>query len=196
MRKGIDPAPTSRDRAFHCQKPEYADHSIDVAIAEKRLTPEDAQLIRAFIVELKATRGIGTGRANKIIFTLVSWRRYLGPFRANTLTDLYQGINKLKTVKINDRPYKQNTQRDFLNFIKRFYVWLINHQYSSIPKETVLQIKVPRTDTMTKTAEMMLTEDEVRAMINACMNSRDRALIATLYEGGFRIATSTLPIIL
>ena len=49
---------------------------------------------------------------------------------------------------------------------------------------------------MTKTAEMMLTEDEVRAMINACMNSRNRALIATLYEGGFRIATRTLPIIL
>ncbi|MGB7787850.1 tyrosine-type recombinase/integrase [Methanoregula sp.] len=40
---------------------------------------------------------------------------------------------------------------------------------------------------MTKTAEMMLDEDEVRAMINACMSSRDRALIATLYEGGFRI---------
>ncbi len=90
-------------------------------------------------------------------------------------------------MKINGRPYKQNTQRDFLNFIKRFYVWLIDHQYSSIPKETVLQIKVPRTDAMTKTAEMMLSEDEVRAMINACMNSRDRALIATLYEGGFRI---------
>jgi len=49
MRKGIDPAPTSRDRAFHCQKAEYADHSIDVAIAKNKLTPDDAQLIRAFI---------------------------------------------------------------------------------------------------------------------------------------------------
>ena len=187
MRKGIDPAPTSRDRAFHCQKPEYADHSIDTAVARNRLTLEDAQLIRAFISELKATKGISTGRANKIIFTLITWRRFLGPFRTNCITDLYQGINNLKEVRINGRPYKQNTLRDFMNFIKRFYLWLIKHQYSLIMKDDVREIKVPRTDTMTKTAEMMLSEEEVRKMINACMNSRDRALIATLYEGGFRI---------
>ena len=40
---------------------------------------------------------------------------------------------------------------------------------------------------MTKTAGQMLTEDEVRAMIDACQTSRDRAIIATLYEGGFRV---------
>ena len=40
---------------------------------------------------------------------------------------------------------------------------------------------------MTKTAEQMLTEDEIRSMIDFCQNSRDRALIAVLYEGGFRI---------
>jgi site-specific recombinase XerD len=187
MRKGIDPAPTSRDRAFHCQKAEYADHSIDRATAEKRLTLEDAQLIRAFISELKATKGISTGRGNKIIFTLITWRRYLPPFRTASITDLYQGINKLKDARIQGRPYKQNTQRDFLNFIKRFFLWMIKHQYSLLMKDDIREIKVPRTDTMTKTAEMMLSEDEVHKMIDACMSSRDRALLAMLYEGGFRI---------
>lgn len=187
LRKGIEPAPTTRDRPFHLQKPEYADRSIDAALSVGKVTAEDTQLIRTFIAELQATQGIGIGRSNKIIFTLLSWRKFIGAFRANTITDLYQGINALKNVRIRGKPYKQNTQRDFLNFIKRFYKWLIERGYSSIPAAEIQKIKVPRTDTMTKTAEQMLTEEEVRAMIDACMNSRDRALIATLYEGGFRI---------
>ena len=39
---------------------------------------------------------------------------------------------------------------------------------------------------MTRTAQMMISEDEIRAIIEACQNSRDRAIIATLYEG-FRV---------
>jgi hypothetical protein len=38
-----------------------------------------------------------------------------------------------------------------------------------------------------KTAEQMLTEAEVKRMIESCKISRDRAIIAMLYEGGFRI---------
>lgn len=34
----------------------------------------------------------------------------------------------------------------------------------------------------------MLTDDEVRAMIEAAASLRDKALVATLYDGGFRIA--------
>lgn len=34
---------------------------------------------------------------------------------------------------------------------------------------------------------MLLTEEDVSTMINACSTSRDLALISVLYEGGFRI---------
>jgi len=40
---------------------------------------------------------------------------------------------------------------------------------------------------MTKVVGDILTEEEVKAMIEACENSRDRALIATIYDGGFRV---------
>ncbi|MEN6610892.1 MAG: hypothetical protein ABFC24_08615, partial [Methanoregulaceae archaeon] len=70
LRKGIELSPTTRDRPFHLQKPEYADHSIDAAVSVGRGTKENAQLIRAFIVELRATQGIVTGRSNKIVLSL------------------------------------------------------------------------------------------------------------------------------
>jgi len=174
-------------RPFHNPKTVYADHSITNATNRGKLTVDDARLIRDFIAEIKATKGIGAGRANKIIFTLVTWRNFLGPFQANTISDLYRGVEKLRESRqYNGAPYKQNTQRDFMLVIKRFYRWLNKKGFSSVPVDEIREIKAPRSDRMTKTAQMMLTEEEIRAMIEACQNSRDRAIISTLYEGGFR----------
>ncbi|MCK9631957.1 MAG: tyrosine-type recombinase/integrase [Methanoregula sp.] len=180
-------APTRHMRPFHNPKTVYADHSITNATSRGKLTADDARLIREFIAEIKATKGIGAGRANKIIFTLVGWRGFIGPFQANTISDLYLGVERLREARqYNGAPYKQNTRRDFLLILKRFYQWLVANGYSSVPPDKINQIKAPASDRMTKTAQMMLTEEEIRAMIEASQNSRDRAIIATLYEGGFR----------
>ena len=118
---------------------------------------------------------------------LVNWRRFIGPFDQNTADDIYQGIGKRKTTLYHDRPIKQNTLRDYITFLKRYYVWLIKNQYSTIPVDKIKVIKPPGADTMTKTSEDLLTEQEVLDMLGACMNSRDRALIGVMYEGAFRI---------
>jgi len=180
-------APTRNDRPFHNLKLCYGSNAITEGVNSGLLTPDDAGLINKYIAELRVTKGIGDGRTNKIIFTLVTWRKFIGPFAQNSITDLYTGVEALKRARTNGHLYKQNTLRDFLNFIKRFYLWLIESGYSTIVKEKINNIKAPRRDTMTKTAEQLLTEEEVLAMIHACMNSRDRALISVTYEGGFRI---------
>jgi len=180
-------APSRHTRSFHNQKTQYGENSIDRAVKSGLITSIDAELIRKFIVELRATRGISVGRANKIIFTVVSWRRFIGEYRQNSIHDLYAGITRLNDARIKGRPYKQNSRRDFLNFLKRFYQWLIIQDYSSIKKGAIEEITSPRRDTMTKTAEQLLSEDQILAMIEACQNSRDRALLAVMYEGGFRV---------
>jgi hypothetical protein len=92
----LEPAPTRHVRPFHNAKSIYADNSITDATARGMLTADDAKLIRIFIAEIKATKGISTGRANKMIFTLVAWRKFIGPFRENAVPDLYHGIEKLR----------------------------------------------------------------------------------------------------
>jgi integrase/recombinase XerD len=180
--------PRRHDRPFHLEKAVYCDNSIATALTNGQLTADDTTLIRDFVIELKATTGISVGRGNKIAFTLVKWRQYIGPYRTLTLPEIYRALETIRsTASRKGRPYKQNTQRDFIAFLKRFVLWLIGNNILEIDKEKVGKIRLPRWDLMTKTASQMLTEEEVSRMIQACMNSRDRALIAVLYEGGFRL---------
>lgn len=149
---------------------------------------DDAALVREYLGQLKAERGIGIGRANKVGFHLIGWRRFIGPFRENTLADIHGGIEQLRDFRLEGgRPYKQNTVRDYIEILKAFYRWMTEMGYSSIPRAKIDRIHAPATDRMTRTAAEMLTPQEVKAMIDACQSSRDRALIATLYDGGFRL---------
>ena len=179
-------APNRHMRPFHSAKSVYAEHSIDHALQPASLTADDARLIRDFIAEMKATQGIGVSRANKLTFILVSWRRFIGPFRTNTVADLYRGIEALREARHDNIPYKQNTLKDHLTLLKRFSRWLREMGYSNVPADKIEGIRAPKADRMTNDGQM-LTEDEVRAIIDACQTSRDRAIIATLYEGGFRV---------
>ena len=180
-------APTVRDRAFHTLKPNAMNDHFDFVISKQRITPNDRTLITRYIDERRVVANIQAARAFKIMSVLVNWRRFIGPFDQNTAEDIYQGIGKRKTTLFNDRPIKQNTLRDYITFLKRFYVWLIQNNYSTISVDKIKVIKPPGADSMTKTSEDLLTEQEVLDMINACMNSRDRALISVMYEGAFRI---------
>ncbi|MGC9435894.1 MAG: tyrosine-type recombinase/integrase [Methanomicrobiales archaeon] len=84
--------------------------------------------------------------------------------------------------------FKRNTIADMIRFLKRFYLWLIENNYSTVPEAKVRKkIQAPAYERMTKTAEQLLGEDEVLALIQASRTSRDRALISVLYESGCRI---------
>ncbi|MGA7627032.1 MAG: site-specific integrase [Methanoregula sp.] len=182
----------SRDKpvasAFNLVRPEYADNSINAAIAKGRLTQQDADLIKAFCAEMQATNDISIQRVNKLTFTLVSLRRFVGEYSKNTITDLHKAIPTIKNaVNEKGKPYKQNTIVDFIKILKQFYTWAIINNHSSIPLEKVRAIKNPSKDAMTKTAADLITPDELSRFIQACLSDRDRALFMMLYEGGFRI---------
>ena len=91
-------APAQVPQSFQLVKPEYADASILRAIAEERLTEDDAALIREYVAEMRASNGIGVARANKITFALVNWRRFINPYRSNTVADLYQAVHVIRSA--------------------------------------------------------------------------------------------------
>ena len=83
----------------------------------------------------------------------------------------------------NNSNYAQISKGKLKLTLKRFYKWLYESDYYP---ELVSWIKTDRGKT-TKKASDMLTEDEVKQLIAACLNSRDRALIALLYDSGMRV---------
>ncbi len=187
-------APTPASGKFHLIKSTYAANSLTKAVKSGQITEDDKFLIEKHTAWL--SRGnISIGRLIKITFHLVGARRFIGSFRDNTFDDLIGGINRLKndevlTIAIAGRPahpYKQNTKRDFVSIIKKFYLWMAKNGHTDILKDDIEEIQVPADDTMTKTSAQMFEEEEIVAMISACGSSMERAMIATLYEGALRI---------
>ena len=180
--------PTRKDVSFHAIKDVYSDTSLDHALEKGIILPSDAAFIQEYIGELQASRNISVGRKNKIVFTLVGWRRFIGPFEHLTIAEIYDGISKLKTgTSTRGEPFKQNTLRDFGTIFKAFALWMIENNYSTLPESKIRKLRSPKKDTMTKTAADLLTPQEITTMVEVCSRSIDRAIIMMLYEGGFRI---------
>lgn len=186
---------TREEHIFHINNVEHTKKTLDNAVLKEKITSDDAFLIESYISERKATKHLSPGRVNKILYTLISWRQFIGPFRQNNILDIYRGIDSIKTgnytFTLNSREvtgkYMQNTMSDHVRILKPFYLWLIEEEISSIPEKKLKAISPPAQDTMTKEASDMLSKEEVTAIIDSCTWSRDRALIHVLYEGGFRI---------
>lgn len=177
---------------FHRSSAEYLKYthsSLEKAVAGGSITAGDRDLLRTFVNEVSATCNISPQRRFKLIYILIGWRRFIGPFAGNTLVDLQEGIQTVRAATKDDGSpfFKQNTIADYVRFIKRFYLWLIDNEYVSLPYRKVKDIRSPAYDTMTKTVGELFTEEEVYAMIKAAKTPKDRALISLLYEGAFRI---------
>lgn len=180
------------ENRFHLTDTQYAkmiDTCLKSALEKEKITKDDMDILREYVMEINATKQITPKRTYKLYYTLIGWRDFIGPYRDNSIADIYQGIEKLPQArKENGNPrFKKNTICDYIFFIKRFYLWLVENGHTSIDEKKLRKIKSPRYDTMTKTIEMLPAEEDVKAMIEASQRSMDRALISMLYEGAFRI---------
>lgn len=166
------------------QHAKYSENSLNKAISEKRITEEDRDLLVRFVNEIQGTSQLSTRRRSKLFYVLIGCRRYLVvPFKDATYDDLLAGAAAIKSTQ----ELSKNTIADYVRFLKRLYLWMAEKGYTEIPERDIRKIKSPAYDATTKTAEMMLDDTEVKAIVEHCKTSRDRAVIMLLYEGGFRI---------
>jgi len=162
-----------------------AESSLIKKIKTGILTEEDAGIIRTFISEVSATKSISNARRFKLTSMLANSRKWVTvPFRQMTTPDLFMGLDAIQ----NDPKLTQNSKGDFIRCLKRVSLWMIENDLASpgLKPEKVRKI-TPPAYTSDKDPGQMLTPSEVKAMIDVAGNSRDRALIAVLYEGGLRI---------
>lgn len=147
---------------------------------EKGLQLKDARIIEAFLANESAKKG-------KVNSSLLADAGYLVH-----LCFEIPGIETWTTADIitamaRGREMKPNAARKYLWTIRYFCQWLnkikINRNFDLAE---IHEVKLPASQMITKTTGDMLTENEVKRMIDAARNSRDRALISVLYESGMR----------
>lgn len=85
---------------FHHIKPEYATRSLTKTLTSGQITEDDRTLIVNHVAWVEVTSNISAGRVNKLTFHLVKLRRFLGPYRTNTIDDVYAGISRLKNARV------------------------------------------------------------------------------------------------
>ena len=99
-----------------------------------------------------------------------------------------EAISKIKTGKrIDGKNLSENTIHDYILSLKVFSEWLTRKKIVNIPLEEIKDIKVPKAPMMTKTPDDMLTEEDIQKLIGVCENSKERALIACVFDAALRI---------
>ena len=79
--------------SFHPVRSNLAENAIKAALHDFTITTVDAAQIHEFIAELRSCKNISNGRANKLTFTLLAWRRFIGPFANNTAIFTLQSMS-------------------------------------------------------------------------------------------------------
>lgn len=148
-------------------------------IQECGLCDQNRQTLRRFADESIAQ---GTSQASAYRYTsnmkLVA--HWLGkPFESAARQDVLRVVGHVET-----NGYSESTKAGIKVAIKKFFKWLRGTE--DYPIE-VRWIKASLRRGTRKIPEELITEEDARKMMEAAGNSRDRALIAVLFDSGCRI---------
>lgn len=193
-------APTRDLREFHTIKEDYTERSLQDAIDRGWMTESDRDLIVEFVDEKIGQRGkLSPSRIKNIQIFLKNWTEFLRkPFAEISMRDVTTAAIKLANAKndgsnpncrkqIGAPRYGKTGVHEHRRELKAFLFWLLEEGHNTnIDPKKLKKFDTLAPETMTFKASDLLLPDEIEAMIAASQYSRDRAIIALLYEGGLR----------
>ncbi len=144
---------------------------------DSQISERNKELILKFHSEC-LSQGIKPGRIQKYIYTLRRIASWLRKDFDNSTTEDIKNI----VAEVEKTSFKDWTKHDYKVCLKKFYRWLRNDKN---PKE-IEWIKTPNFKNK-KLPEDLLTEDDIKRLIDSAPNPRDKALISVLYETGCRV---------
>lgn len=141
---------------------------------------EDVALIREYLDHEFGTQGLALGTLKTNANMLLEFSRETNGLPDITTKEIIATIARLRQKR------GANTMIRLIATVKRFCLWMRSEKKNKrIDLAKIREIKPPASDT-TRTAEKMLTADEITKIIEGAKSSRDRALLAMLYEGSAR----------
>jgi integrase/recombinase XerD len=146
----------------------------------EEVSPHNRSKILGFERHCRAS-GIGVARTLRYLQDLPRFAEMLGKDAEKaTRADVERVLRAIE-----DSDYSPRTKLDFKASVKRFYKWLNGGE--EYP-DCVRWIKTGAKLNNEKIPDALLTEEDVKKVIGVCRNSRDRALLSTLWESGCRVS--------
>ena len=153
-----------------------------------RISETDCSDILAYVNQKRGLAGISAVRCYKIVSILISWRRFIGDYRTNTLDDIAAGIVAISAAKTHGgKPYSGNTLYDHIRILKTYYTWLSGEGRTVITEKQIARIQIPKMPGSTYSERDVLSVDDIKKLISACKTAEEKALVTVLYEGALRI---------
>jgi len=170
-------------------RPEYRASILRQAVDDGRLSPRESELIQQFLAERRAKKGLSQGRLSLYTHHLIRIRDFVPcAYPEMAALDLMMCVNSISDgVSQKGVPFSQNTKHDYILTLKIFTRWMVERGIVDIPLSEVKEIDVPRQPRATKTADDMLSDEEILVVMGACGNSKERAMVSTVYDAALRI---------
>ena len=151
--------------------------------ASEEIHPDNKTAIREFKRDLKL-EGMSDGWLQKLTAHLKVMAEHLGETR---FEDMDQDDVKDLVEWVQSRDVSDSTINAYKQVIKRFWQWMYGLPKGEHPDMVTFINTTQKNGGNGKLPKDLLTREDVRALKDACRNTRDRAFIALLYETGARI---------
>lgn len=151
------------------------------------ISPRAADLLREYLDDYATENGVAAS-------TLMVHTAYLISFAQKVGGDLesFDTRDVKKVFGSARRDMKPNSQRKFIWNAKRLCEWLYDQGINTeIDVGEIKKVREPPRTISDKKPDDMLTDVEIRAMVDACRSSRDRAIISVMFEGALRACEVT-----
>ena len=130
------------------------------------------------------SEGLSLPRINRYIADAFKYNKLLKkPFDKATKEDIRKVIGDLNQTALSDE-----TKKCFKIFLRKIYRFIRGIEEKGVYPDEVKWISIAIPANHKKLPEELLTEDEVKRIIEKCDNLRDKTLISCLYESGCRVA--------
>ncbi len=147
--------------------------------SDRQISARNRGIIEDFITHCNL-ESLHPGRQSRYAWALCKIARWLGKdFDKATKSDIEKVVGKIESPE-----FTVWTKQLYKVTIKKFYKWLNNGEYP----DTVKWIRCTIKNASKRLPEEILTEEEVKKMIETAEHPRDKAIIAALYESGCRIS--------
>ncbi len=141
--------------------------------------PDDAK--RAILDFVRASRANGRGPARTLRY-VTDLRKIAVELEPAFLEPTRGAVERL-LADVEDSDAAPDTKLEVRKTLKAFYKWFRDGTY----KETVAWVKTTRSRNNDKLPESLITEAEVRRMIEAASHPRDRTVVSVMWETGARV---------